>query len=82
MRDRRDLGAALLKPAREKILEALRKERQARKMERKLRRQAEGEVKALQRKIDSLEAKVGSLVLEAERRRGPLGFVNPIRPRL
>ena len=56
MRDRRDLGAALLKPAREKILEALRKERQARKRERKLRRQAEGEVKALQRKIDSLEA--------------------------
>ena len=56
MRDRRDLGAALLKPAREKILEALRKERQARKKERKLRRQAEGEVKALQRKIDSLEA--------------------------
>ena len=37
MRDRRDLGAALLKPAREKILEALRKERQARKKERKLR---------------------------------------------
>ena len=51
-----DLGAALLKPAREKILEALRKERKARKKERKLRRQAEGEVKALKRKIDSLEA--------------------------
>ena len=57
--------------------------------ERKLRRQAEGEVKAFQRKIDSLEAerssveaKVGSLVQEAERRRDPLSFVNPIRPRL
>ena len=55
MRDRRDLGAALLKPAREKILEALRKERQARKKERKLRRQAEGEVKALQRKIGTCQ---------------------------
>ena len=56
MRDRCDLGAALLKPARERILEALRKERQARKKERKLRKEAEAQVKALQSKIDSLEA--------------------------
>ena len=47
MRDRRDLGAALLKPARERILEALRKERKARKMERKLRKEAEAQVSCL-----------------------------------
>ena len=73
MRDRFDLGAALLKPARERILEALKKERQARKMERKLRRQAEGEVRILEAKFQDLQTEISRMEASA---------ANPIRPRM